>query len=92
VEKSLKNNNPFFGDSADSLFKKRMHEFFEKLKALRKMKMTFTVILKDPMSNSFIQNPYYPEKDPRCEAVEYERSYEENEFLGLNDMKTENYT
>ena len=43
------------------------------------------------MANSFVQNPYYPDKDPRCEAFDYERSHDENEFLGLNDMKTDNY-
>ena len=35
---------------------------------------------------------YLPEKDPRLSKEDYERSYEQNEMLGLNDMKTENYT
>lgn len=91
IEKSLKTNNPFFGDSGDNMFKTRMYEFFAKLKNLRKMKSPFTLILTDPMANSFIQNPYYPGKDPRCEAVDYERTFEDNELLGLNDIKTENY-
>lgn len=91
IEKSLKNDNPFFGDSADPGFKGRLNEFFVKLKNLRKMRSHFTVILTDPMANSFVQNPYYPAKDPRCIAVDYERSFEENEMLGLNDIKTENY-
>lgn len=91
VLQNLKKNNPFFGDSGDTLFKKRMEEFFAKLKDLKKLKEKFTLILRDPLSNSFVQNPYFPNPDPRCTTKEYERSFDENEFLGLNDIKTENY-
>jgi zinc finger protein len=52
----------------------------------------FTVILDDPISNSFIQNIYAPDDDPAIEKIEYERSFDQNEELGLNDMKTENYS
>ena len=30
--------------------------------------------------------------DPNLEEIHYERTYEQNEILGLNDIKTENYT
>jgi zinc finger protein len=49
------------------------------------------VILDDPISNSFIQNIYAPDDDPAIEKIEYERSFDQNEELGLNDIKTENY-
>jgi len=32
-----------------------------------------------------------PEPDPQLLESEYERSWEQNEELGLNDMKTEDY-
>ena len=32
-----------------------------------------------------------PEKDPRLSVERYKRSYEQDEELGLNDIKTENY-
>merc|ERR1711953_396948 len=32
-----------------------------------------------------------PDPDPQLEEIEYERSWDQNEELGLNDMKTENY-
>jgi len=35
---------------------------------------------------------YAPEEDPEMTVEHYERSFEQNEYLGLNDMKTENYT
>lgn len=39
----------------------------------------------------FLQNSYAPDPDPEMTIEFYERSYEQNEELGLNDMKTENY-
>ena len=39
----------------------------------------------------FLQNTYAPDADPEMTVEQYERSYEQNEDLGLNDMKTENY-
>lgn len=43
------------------------------------------------MDNSFIQNPFYPEHDPKVTVHLFDRTFEENDELGLNDMKTENY-
>ena len=34
---------------------------------------------------------YAPEPDPELKVIRYKRNYEQNEILGLNDMKTENY-
>ncbi len=39
-----------------------------------------------------VQNVYAPDPDPCMEVENYKRSFEQNELLGLNDMKTENYT
>ncbi len=49
------------------------------------------IILDDPAGNSFLQNVYAPEDDPEMEVVHYERTFEHNEELGVNDMKLENY-
>jgi zinc finger protein len=49
------------------------------------------IILDDPAGNSYLQNVYAPEVDPEMEIIYYERTYEDNEELGLNDMKLENY-
>jgi len=51
----------------------------------------FTLILDDPLSNSFIQNPNYPSHDAKIEVEIYDRTQEQNDDLGLSDMKTENY-
>jgi len=33
---------------------------------MREGQRPFTLILTDPISHSFISNPWQPEKDPRC--------------------------
>lgn len=45
----------------------------------------------DPAGNSYLQNVYAPDDDPEMTVEEYERTFDQNEALGLNDMKTENY-
>jgi zinc finger protein len=60
--------------------------FIAKLKDLKDLKSSFTLIIDDALSNCFIYNPSAPEVDPRTEITVYERSYEQNEELGINDM------
>lgn len=51
----------------------------------------FTLILDDPLANSYLQNLYAPDPDPNMEIVNYDRTWDQNEELGLNDMKVEGY-
>ncbi|XP_045207313.1 zinc finger protein ZPR1-like isoform X2 [Mercenaria mercenaria] len=89
----LKKANPFFlGDSGqeDKLYK--MSEFCDKLEKIKSGEtLDVHVILDDPTGNSYLQNVYAPDPDPNMEIVNYDRTEEQNEDLGLNDMKTENY-
>ena len=48
-------------------------------------------MLDDPAGNSYLQNVYAPDDDPELTIELYERSYEQNDDLGLNDMKVEGY-
>eukprot|EP00033_Pygsuia_biforma_P000707 GCRY01000828.1.p1 GENE.GCRY01000828.1~~GCRY01000828.1.p1 ORF type:complete len:438 (-),score=84.98 GCRY01000828.1:36-1349(-) len=50
-----------------------------------------TIILDDPLANSYIQNVFAPDEDPEMEYIEYERTQEQNDELGISDLKTENY-
>jgi zinc finger protein len=47
--------------------------------------------LDDPLANSYIQNLYAPDPDPNMTIEMYERTWDQNEELGLNDMKVEGY-
>lgn len=46
-----------------------------------------TVEMEDPCAASYIQNVYAPDPDPNMVIEDYERTFEENEELGLNDIK-----
>ncbi|XP_054164296.1 zinc finger protein ZPR1-like [Oppia nitens] len=80
MENDLKKSNPFItGDSHIESIKKKIELFCQKLSNL----LEKTIILDDPCGNSFITNA--------DDVVTYERTFEQNEELGLNDIKTENY-
>ncbi|KAG9312883.1 zf-ZPR1-domain-containing protein, partial [Chiua virens] len=74
----------------------KFQTFLEDLNAVERrfikhVEREFTVILDDPLANSYVQNIYAPDPDPNMTIETYERSWEQNEELGLNDMKVESY-
>lgn len=90
--------NPFFygsmatGDSATKEDKERLASFKDRLnQMIEGEELPFTVVLDDPSGNSYLQNVYAPEDDPEMIVEHYERSWQQNEDLGLNDMKVEGY-
>ena len=48
-----------------------------------------TLIIEDPLSNSYIQ--YIDELNDKLIIEDYERTFEQNEVLGINDMNTDHY-
>jgi len=81
--------NPFWaGDSSDET-SQSLSNFKTKASNLLSLKEPFTIILDDPAGNSFISK--IDDIDDRLIVETYERSFDQNEFLGINDMKTENY-
>lgn len=81
MQQQLRSSNPFFeGDSEEAQMRTKYAQFIERLSNV----VGLTIILDDPCGNSFIE---------RADKIErYERTSEQNEELGLNDMKTENYS
>ncbi|SJX65362.1 probable ZPR1-protein binds to translation elongation factor eEF-1 [Sporisorium reilianum f. sp. reilianum] len=66
--------------------------FLGKLKSVISCELLpYTVILDDPLANSYIQNPYAPDPDEQVVEERYTRSYDQNEDLGLNDINVDNY-
>ncbi|KAH8915059.1 hypothetical protein BT69DRAFT_1341825 [Atractiella rhizophila] len=61
------------------------------MKSIMAVEREFTVVLDDPLANSYIQNLYAPDDDPNMKIEFYDRSWQQNEELGLNDMKVEGY-
>lgn len=76
-------------DSMDEETKQRWVSFFAKLQDASQGKIGFTIIAEDPLAASYIQNVYAPDNDPNMSIEEFERTYEQNEDLGLNDIKTD---
>ena len=92
----IENNSMAFtgalpGDSATSDTKIKMDEFKRKLKLMIGGNQKFTFILDDPAGNSYMQNVYAPDEDPEMKIEKYERTFDQNEELGLNDMIVEGY-
>uniref|UniRef100_A0A0K0EIE7 Zinc finger ZPR1-type domain-containing protein n=1 Tax=Strongyloides stercoralis TaxID=6248 RepID=A0A0K0EIE7_STRER len=81
----------FVGDSAVNDDKGKFQNLLQKFDDIIALKLPITVILDDPAGNSYIQSVTAPLDDPQLEKTFYTRSYEQNDELGLNDMKTENY-
>ncbi|KAH7057979.1 ZPR1 zinc-finger domain-containing protein [Linnemannia elongata] len=66
-------------------------KFLDKLEQVMSLEIKSTLILDDPLGNSYLQNLYAPEPDPAMTIEEYKRTFEQNEALGLNDMRLEHY-
>ncbi|MCQ2821528.1 MAG: ZPR1-type zinc finger protein [archaeon] len=81
-------DTPFMkGDSSEK--NEVFEKFLERLNGLRDLKEPFTLIIDDPAANSFIFATKDGVEDKGLIKEEYERTYEQNEELGINDMKTE---
>lgn len=85
----LNSNNPFV--DSDPEFAGKISNILDELNRMREGQKPFTMILTDPLSHSFISNPWNPDKDTRATIEFRPRTFDENEHLGMNDMKVENY-
>ncbi|XP_057755021.1 uncharacterized protein LOC130974240 isoform X1 [Arachis stenosperma] len=90
INESLQRVHGFtFGDSLDENRKSKWLDFKEKLDKLLSLEKPWTLILDDALANSFIAPATDDLKDDnQLTFEEYERSWEQNEELGLNDMDT----
>ncbi|RMZ76870.1 hypothetical protein DV738_g4675, partial [Chaetothyriales sp. CBS 135597] len=77
------------GDSMTAETRSKWDVFFDKLNKAINAELEFDIVLEDPLANSFVQEAR--DNDPQVKSEDYERTPEEREELGLNDMKTEGY-
>ncbi|ERN20325.1 zinc finger protein ZPR1 isoform X1 [Amborella trichopoda] len=77
------------GDSVDNWKKTKWQDFNSRLDQFLKVEKPWTLIVDDALANSFVA-PITDaiEDDHQLTFEEYERSWEQNEELGLNDMDT----
>lgn len=92
IKDMIVDKNPFIsGDSGVSDKVQKLSEFGSKIEKIIAGEMDVHITLDDPAGNSYLQNVYAPEPDPEMKIEKYTRTFEQNEDLGLNDMKTEGY-
>lgn len=67
--------------------------FFEEFEKVLDGSRPITIILDDPTGNSYVQalDDGDGKSDPNLRIFHYHRTFEQNDELGLNDMKVEGY-
>ncbi|KAJ2778507.1 nucleolar zinc-finger protein, partial [Coemansia javaensis] len=93
VHEELSARVPFIdGDSAESERREKFRAFLARVEeAADGNVFPLTITLDDPMAHSYIQNIYAPDPDPNMVTEDYERTFEQNEDLGLNDINVDSY-
>lgn len=79
------------GDSMAPESKTQWEDFFTLLEDAIEGRKEFTLVLEDPLAGSYVQSLTAPEPDPKLTLEDYTRTEEEEEDLGLKDIKTEGY-
>lgn len=92
IRQNIEEGNPFaVGDSDGG--RSKLTEWLGRLDELKRGEKPFTLIIEDPLSNSFVYSPFgAAEDDPYMTAEKFTRSEYEDEVLGILDMNTENYS
>ncbi|KAF2461218.1 zinc finger protein-like protein zpr1 [Lineolata rhizophorae] len=79
------------GDSMDAETRAKWAAFFGRLNSALKAETSFTVVLEDPLASSYVQSLVDDGRDEQIKVEDYDRTDEEEESLGLKDIKTEGY-
>ncbi|KAJ1964162.1 nucleolar zinc-finger protein, partial [Dispira parvispora] len=87
VRDELYSKAPFmYGDSSSDNRRARLEAFLAKMDDVIQGRTPCTLVLDDPLANSHLQNIYAPDPDPNMTIEDYDRTWEQNEGLGLNDI------
>ena len=76
-------------DTMEDDAKRRWAAFLARMDAAVEGYMKFSLFMEDPLAASYVQNVYAPDADPEMTIEDYERTFDENDSLGLNDIKTD---
>jgi len=72
ISDHLGSQNPF--TDSDSSFYERMKKLLDDLEECQLNKKSFTLIMKDPLGHSFLQNPDHPAEDKKAKRINYKRT------------------
>ncbi|KAL9096982.1 MAG: hypothetical protein Q9165_000946 [Trypethelium subeluteriae] len=79
------------GDSMAATEKVKWDKFFGDMSKALDGKLEFTCILEDPLAASYVQSYSAPDPEEQITVEDYARTEDEEEHLGLKDIKTEDY-
>lgn len=88
IQKNLRDNNPFTESYADIGDLSIYNYLIQTLEEFSNNEEPFTIIIDDPLSNSYIEEI---KRNDKIIIENYDRSADDNDYLGINDMKTEEY-
>lgn len=91
IKEQLSTSTAFTGDSSDTETVNRMNTFIAQLEEVLDGQKKVTLILDDPAGNSYVQSLSDDGPDDRLKITKYNRNFEQNEELGLNDIKVDDY-
>jgi zinc finger protein len=90
IKEELEQKNPFAtGDSSDKERSRVFQRLIDNIGKIISGDLKCSIILDDPLGNSYLQNLYAPDPDPNMSIELYERTFEQNEDFGINDMKVD---
>ncbi|KAK8833766.1 nucleolar zinc-finger protein [Tritrichomonas musculus] len=88
IQKNLRDNNPFTTSYADVGDLSIYNYLIQTLEDFSNNEEPFTIIIDDPLANSYIEEI---KRNDKIIIENYDRSADDNDYLGINDMKTEEY-
>ena len=88
IQKNLRENNPFTKSYADIGDLSIYNYLIQTLEGFSNNEEPFTIIIDDPLSNSYIEEI---KTNDKIIIENYDRSADDDDYLGINDMKTEEY-
>jgi len=92
VKEHLTEQAPFFvGDSSSDDERRTYQGLLRKLDDVLNLSFPCTLVLDDIAGNSYVMSLTAPLDDIRLTKEFYTRTFEQDEELGINDMKVENY-
>jgi zinc finger protein len=81
-------DNPFvLGDAGDAEARQRLERLLARLDAMARADEPFTLVLDDPLAASYVQA--LDGDDRALTAEEYERTWEQDDELGLHGLNTD---
>ncbi|XP_038833020.1 zinc finger protein ZPR1 isoform X3 [Salvelinus namaycush] len=78
----LEQDQPLRNETAPEVAVK-ISEFIDKLKKLKEGESGFTLVIDDPSGNSFVENPFAPQKDEALSVCNYTRTPQQDAQLGI---------